>query len=335
MIDKMLPISVYSTIFDEAYLPRALALHASLMRVNTTARFAFFCIDEKSADLLETIAPERAIFIRHDQFSTPELMKIRAHRSRGEYCWTSKPIALRYLARTMTDADWLVYVDADMMFFSDPDLVLPDKDKHYMLTPHRFHKAFKQYEHSVGDFNAGYMAARRSPKGLQVIDWWSARCIESCSVVPTKTTFADQKYLDQMPLLFPFGDVMPSLGLNAAPWNIESYRINVRNGHVYLGEYLLVLYHFQGLKVLSDSLVDLYGGNIRLSSSLRKLVYMPYIKRLMDAQKKLRLFYPESVKTRPIKLRQWIKLGAKLVLGHHNFLYFKKSNICEEFRTSC
>ena len=321
MIDRTLSISVYGTIFDEAYLPRALALHASLMRVNSTARFAFFCIDEQSADLLETIAPERAIVIRHDQFSTHELMKIRAHRSRGEYCWTSKPIALSYLARTMTDVDWLVYVDADMMFFSDPDLVLPDQDKHYVLTPHRFHKAFKQYEHSVGNFNAGYMAARRSPQGLQVIDWWSARCIESCSVVPTETTFADQKYLDQMPLLFPFGDVMPSLGLNAAPWNIENYSIHERNGRVYLGEYLLVLYHFQGLKVLSDSLVDLYGGNIQLSFSLRKLVYKPYIKWLMDAQKKLRLCYPESVKTRPIKLRQWIRLWVQLIRGCNNFLY--------------
>lgn len=325
MIDRTLPIAVYGTIFDEAYLPRALALYASLMRVNTTARFAFFCIDEQSADLLETIAPERAIVVRHDQFSTPELMKTRAHRSRGEYCWTSKPIALSYLARTMTDVDWLVYVDADMLFFSDPDLVLPDQDKHYVLTPHRFHKAFKQYEHSVGDFNAGYMAAKRSPEGLQVIDWWRARCIESCSVVPTETTFADQKYLDQIPLLFPFGDVVPSPGLNAAPWNIESYHVHDRDGRVYLGEYPLVLYHFQGLKILNSGLVDLYGGNRRVSSSLRRLVYEPYLEQLAAAHQRLQECCPELAPKIASVLRNlydWVRLIMEMMRGYHNLVRY-------------
>lgn len=317
--------SVYGTIFDVAYLPQALALHASLMRVNKTAQFAFFCIDELSADLLIKLAPERSLVIRHDQFSPPELVATRAYRSRGEYCWTSKPIALNYLARTMIDVDWLVYVDADMLFFSDPDLVLPGWDKHYVLTPHRFHKAFKQYEKNVGDFNAGYMAARRSPEGLQVIDWWSARCIESCSVTPTETTFADQKYLDQMPLLFPFGDTTPSPGLNAAPWNIENHQVHERNGQVYLGEHLLVLFHFQGLKILNSGLVDLYGGNRRISIALRRLVYDPYLEQLAAAYQMLQQSCPELAPKVAGALRNlydWVRLVMEMMRGYHNLVRY-------------
>lgn len=329
MANRIHSLSVYGTIFDADYLPQALALHASLMRVNATARFAFFCVDEQSAELLDKIAPERSVVVRHDHFSTPELARTRAHRSRGEYCWTCKPIALDYLARTMIDADWLVYVDADMMFFSDPDLVLPGQGKHYVLTPHRFHKAFKQYASSVGDFNAGYAAVRRSPEGQQVIDWWGARCIESCSITPTGTTFADQKYLDQLPVLFPFGDVAPSPGLNAAPWNIESHRIHERDGRVYLGEYPLVLYHFQGLKMLSNRLVDLYAGNRRISTVLRRLVYELYLEQLAISYQRLQQSCPEfapGMAGGPRGLSDWLKLGMEFIRGYHNFVRYLVSD---------
>lgn len=325
MADKNHSFSVYATIFDKEYLPRALVLHASLMRVNATARFAFFCVDEQSAEMLIKIAPERSVIVRHDQFSTPELAKTRTHRSRGEYCWTCKPFALSYLAHTMTDADWLVYVDADMLFFTDPDLALPGPDRHYVLTPHRFHEAFERYANSAGAFNAGYVAVRRSPDGQQAIDWWGHRCIESCSFTPTATTFADQKYLDQLPVLFSFGSTAPTPGLNAAPWNIENYRVHERGGRIYLDEYPLVLYHFQGLKILSNRLVDLYGGNRRLSSALRSLVYEPYLEQLAAAYQILRRCCPElapKVAGWPCSLRDWMKLGMALVRGYRNFICF-------------
>lgn len=323
MVDKIHLFSVYATIFDKEYLPRALALHASLMRVNATARFAFFCVDEQSAEMLIKIAPERSVIVRHDQFSTPELAKTRTNRSRGEYCWTCKPIALGYLARTMTDADWLVYVDADMLFFSDPDLALPGPDKHYVLTPHRFHEAFERFANSAGAFNAGLVGVRRSPEGQQAIDWWGERCIESCSFTPTATTFGDQKYLDQLPVLFPFGSSTPTPGLNAAPWNIENYRVHEIGGRIYLDEYPLVLYHFQGLKILSNRLVDLYGGNRRLSNELRRFVYEPYLKQLTAAYQLLRRRCPELVPKGagwPCRLRDWMKLGMSLVRGYRNII---------------
>ena len=120
--------TVYCTIFDDNYLARALALYESLMRVNATATFAFFCIDAKSARILTALELERAIIVSHDAFATAEFLGLRAGRSQGEYCWTCKPFALLYLMRSVPQADWVVYVDTDMMFFADPDDALPGPD---------------------------------------------------------------------------------------------------------------------------------------------------------------------------------------------------------------
>jgi hypothetical protein len=141
---------VYCTIFDSNYLARALVLHSSLMRVNRDALFAFFCIDERSAELLDMLQLERSIVIRHEEFSSPELAKIQPLRNRGEYCWTCKPIAIEYLMGRIQNADWVVYVDTDMMFFSDPDAVLVGQAAHYLLTPHRFHRKFIGFEKGAG-----------------------------------------------------------------------------------------------------------------------------------------------------------------------------------------
>ncbi len=281
--------SVYCTIFDSNYLSRALVLHSSLMRVNRDAFFAFFCIDDRSADLLGGLQLERSIVVRHEEFSSPELAKIQPFRNRGEYCWTCKPIAIEYLMGRIQNADWVVYVDTDMMFFSDPDAVLAGQEAHYVLTPHRFHRAFAGFEKGAGKHNAGYVAARRSPIGQEAIGWWKNQCLISCSSIPTETTYADQKYLDYFFELFPLGQSSTQKGLNAAPWNIENYQITKKENMVEVDDMPLVLYHFQGLQLFDDGSASLYVGDRRLGEDLRAAIYMPYMTELTRAYSTIRM----------------------------------------------
>ncbi len=317
----LVPVTIYCTIFDIGYIARALALHASLLRANTGSRLAFFCVDDDSAALLESLKLERAIIVRHEEFTTPDLERVRPSRSQGEYCWTCKPIALGYLARTRPEADWLIYVDADMMFFADPDSALPGSDMHYLLTPHHYHPAFMQFSELAGRHNAGYLAVRRSKSGQQVIDWWTERCIESCSTVLTEHTYADQKYLDRLADLFPFGVASSHPGLNAAPWNIERYRVDAEGGVVGLDGLPLLLYHFQGLRLLGRKLVDLYPGNRRLPAAVRRLIYRPYLDELQSAYRTLGRIRPGfalGVGAAPGSARDWLRLGVRMVRGYHN-----------------
>jgi hypothetical protein len=285
--------SVYCTIFDSNYLARALVLYSSLIRVSRNARFAFFCIDERSADLLDMLQLERSIVVRHEEFSSTELAQIRPLRSQGEYCWTCKPIALLYVMARVPEADWIVYVDTDMMFFSDPDAALPGQTAHYLLTPHRFHRAFAGFERSAGKHNAGYVAARHSSIGQQAIVWWKDQCLASCSSTPTESTYADQKYLDQFAEIFPLGESSSHKGLNAAPWNIENYRISVEESLVRVDDVPLLLYHFQGLQLFDDGTASLYIGDRRLPSDLREAIYMPYVAELSRAYSAIRMLNGE------------------------------------------
>lgn len=285
--------SVYCTIFDSNYLARALVLYSSLMRVNDDSIFAFYCIDDRSAELLNKMQLDRSMIVRHDDFATKELIEIQPLRSRGEYCWTCKPIVLLDLMDRIPGVDWVVYVDTDMMFFSDPDAELNGQNAHYVITPHRFHPAFTKFEKEAGKYNAGYAAVRRSNEGRQTIDWWKNQCLTSCSSVPTESTYADQKYLNSLLRYFPFGHSSNHKGINAAPWNIENYRISVAGDMVSVDDMQLILYHFQGLQLFDDGTASLYMGDRRLPDDIRSAIYMPYISEIIRAYSLIRKNIPE------------------------------------------
>lgn len=263
-------------------------MYRSLINVNDQSRFAFFCIDDRSANLLESLSLERSLIIRHREFLTKDLESVRGVRGRGEYCWTCKPFALLHLMDRTTDANWLVYVDSDMMFFSDPDSALHEHSADYLLTPHRFHRAFLKYEKLSGRHNAGCVAVKPTAKGRTAMVWWRDRCIASCSATPSENTYADQKYLDEMLVLFPEGASSVNIGLNAAPWNIENYQVTRKKNNVVLNDSPLVLFHFQALTLYSDGSVSLYLGTRKIGKAVREFVYNPYIKGLEKAYESLR-----------------------------------------------
>jgi hypothetical protein len=320
------PDPIYCTILDAGYLARGLALHASLVEANRRARFAFFCVDDLAARLLDRIGLERSIVLPPESYTTSELERLRVQRSRAEYCWTCKPFALLHLADAFPQARWLVYVDGDMMFFGDPDSALPGSPAHYLLTPHRFHPAFQQFEAAAGKHNAGYVAMRNSNQGRSAMRWWRERCIESCSARATDAAYADQKYLDKMLELFPFGESSHHPGLNAAPWNIERYRVSGSDAGVLLDDHPLLLYHFQALRLLNARLVDLYAGNRRIGDAARRLIYRPYLQRIANAYRELKASLPTDAPRVQSSLHfphDWLRLGYELARGYHNLERFR------------
>lgn len=319
--------SVYCTIFDLNHLSQALTLYRSLINHNETALFAFICIDAESLDLLKKLNLDRALIFSDNNFLTTELELVRNTRSRGEYCWTCKPLALQFLAKTIPYIDWFVYLDADTMLFSDPDSVLPGENLHYVISPHRFYKDFCGFQRRVGRFNAGFFAVRSTYNGHSVINWWAERCLESCSVIANNGCFADQGYLDQLPLIFPYGHSDPPIGLNAGPWNIDNYMIQVDGDKVLVNDSYLILYHFQGLRFLSRQVVDLYSSNRKLRQEVQRNIYISYLMKLLDSRN-----YLEGMGM-PIKSGEvgWSNIsGSKkfymlinFFLGRRNFMWLR------------
>lgn len=319
------PRSIYCTIFDSNYVARAITLYSSFIKVNNESLFAFFCIDDQAADLLEKLQLQRCLIIRFEQYATSALLDTQETRSRGELCWTCKPIAMLHLMESYPNAEWVVYVDTDMMFFSDPDAVFESTEAHYLLTPHRFHREFLSYEKSAGKFNAGYLAARTTVEGWNVVTWWKERCLESCSATPGELTYGDQKYLNKFSDLFPCGEESKCLGLNLAPWNIDNYVISMENGLVKVDDELLILYHFQGLQIFDDGSASLYIGNKRIIDTYKRLIYTPYLTALSSAYRTIKQYeksYMNGLMPKNKYLGSKVTQLVKKLIGRDNLVPF-------------
>ena len=137
----------------------------------------------------------------------------------------------------------------------------------------------------------------------------------------TQSTYADQKYLDDLMAAFPTGRASDLPGLNAAPWNIGRYRVSRRGECVLLDEDLLLLYHFQALRLLNRRWVDLYAGNYRLGPAVRTLIYGPYVQQLAESYRVLRGLRPGfDLGFNPIQ-PQWLprlRYAKRVLAGNAN-----------------
>lgn len=271
----------YGTTTDINYLVRALCLYDSFSEFLDNKIFGFYCMDDESARVLESLALPSSVVVRISKIETPLLARLRGERARNEYCWTCKPVLIEDALSRIPALEWAVYLDSDMMAFSDPDIALPQTECNVVITPHRFATAeFGTFEDSVGIYNGGCVAFRNSDIGKQAIRWWKDRCIDRCSNVPIDGTYSDQRYLNELPDLFENVESSSHVGLNAAPWNIEAYAVHSMDGTVFLDGTPLLLYHFQGLRIHGTGFYDLYPGKMKLTTDVRRFIYRPYIDRL-------------------------------------------------------
>lgn len=273
-----MPIKIaYCTVLNAAFIPRAVTLQNSISVHCPNAVFVYYCVDDASAQQLHSLGLEKARIIAPAAYETEHLRALKATIKTNEYCWTSKPVALKHALDADGTLDWAVWVDADMYVFGDLDGALADAgDANVALTPHNFSlPEFKQHEPMVGRFNAGFAAFRNSKGGRAALDWWLARCLEGCPAVPIDGKYADQKYLDEIPNLFAPVAAL-HVGVNAAPWNIFGKTIESRAGGIYVSGQPLLLYHFQGLRVVRRWMFDLYAALRALPAPVQRLIYRPY-----------------------------------------------------------
>lgn len=268
---------VYCTVLNAAFVPRALALQRSIAAHTPNATFAFFCIDDAAATLLRDLAPSKAWIVAPAEFETARLLAVKPRLKLNEYCWTCKPFALHHALDRDAGIDWAVWLDADMFTFGDLDSplrALPDAN--VALTPHSFTPEFAAYEPEVGRYNAGYVAFRNSADGRAALEWWTQRCLEECSAKPVNDTYADQKYLNELPTLFPAVAELSSLAMNAAPWNILGKTVGHDGTGPTMSGVPLLLYHYQAMRVMRHWAFDLYASRTKLPPAARQFIYRPY-----------------------------------------------------------
>jgi hypothetical protein len=279
---------VYCTYFDHNYLPRGLALYHSLQLYSPGSRFWVLCLSEACYKTLVALALPNLIPRRLADFEAadPEVAATRSTRSLIEYYFTCSPAWMLFVQNSEPDAEWVTYLDSDLFFFAAPDPIYAEmKDAAFGIIPHRFTKRLASHRR-FGIYNVGWVSVRRRDQGITALRWWRARCIEWCHDYVEGDRFADQRYLDRLPQMFPDVHVVEHLGANLAPWNFAELRVEWRDGSVLVeGRYPLLFFHFQGVKHVGRY----YFNSHRLFHApfpnlVRQRIYQPYIVALAAAE---------------------------------------------------
>jgi len=281
----------FCTYFDIRYLSRALVLYRSLERYCPSFTLWMLCMDDEAHAALKTLAlpSVRPISLGEFEDGDTALVSVKKDRTVIEYYFTSTPSLPRFIFRASEEPDMITYLDADMCFFSDPELLFDEiGGASIALIEHRFPPALKDRERA-GRFNVGWVSFRRDATGLAAIEWWRERCLEWCYDRVEDGRCADQKYLDDWPKRFGNVCVVSHKGANLAPWNIANYKLGVDNGTVIVDGEPLVFCHYHGLKHIAGSLYDVGLGSykVKMSRFMRERLYLPYVQKLVEAEESL------------------------------------------------
>ncbi|HET6767365.1 MAG TPA: hypothetical protein VFH08_08200 [Chitinophagaceae bacterium] len=281
------------TLFDSNYLSRGLALYNSIQKVSTVFHLYVVAFDKGCYDYLQNANLPSLTVISLDDFEDNALLEVKSFRSAAEYCWTCTPSVILYCLETY-NLPSCTYVDADMIFFDDPQLLLDEMGSDSVLICE--HRYTKDYDVSVthGIYCVQFVCFKNTEEGLTVLKWWRERCLEWCYARLEDGKFGDQKYLDDWVKRFSGVHVLRHPGGGVAPWNVQQYIFYDSNGKIYLKNRIdnlvfpVVFFHFHGLKFYTNGFVSFCGPIYALHSWVKEIFYNPYIKSLLEIENNLK-----------------------------------------------
>jgi hypothetical protein len=280
----------FCTLLDSNYLFKAVAMHRSLQRHCPSFHLTVFCFDELAEEMfakLELPNLSTVPLAGLEDFDS-ELLAVKEDRTPVEYCWTSTPALPLYMFDARPELDEVTYLDADLLFFADPEPLFEEMgDDSVLITPHRYSERYKGFEES-GIYNVQFLTFRRDARSLECLQWWHDRCIEWCYYRLEDGKLGDQKYLDDWPERFQGIHVLRHIGGGLGPWNINQYEVRRDGERVWVDDTELVFYHYHRVKMLGAGGYDWNPPGYSISEHEFEVVYKPYMAALDEAQETVR-----------------------------------------------
>jgi hypothetical protein len=289
---------VYCTYFDHNYLSRGLALYHSLQLHAPGSRLWVLCLSEAcyaaliALDLPNLVPRRLADFEAAD----PEVAATRSNRSVIEYYFTCSPAWKLHVLKNEPDSEWVTYLDSDLFFFAPPEPIYAEmKDAAFGIIPHHFTKRLANMRR-FGIYNVGWVSVRNCDEGIAALRWWRERTIEWCHDYVDGDRFADQRYLDRLPGLFPHVHVIQHLGANLAPWNLADLRVDWRDGTVLVeGCYPLLFFHFHGVRRAGRYYFNSHRVfHAPFPKLMRQRIYQPYVVALAAAEREAQSYLDDE-----------------------------------------
>lgn len=326
---------IFATLFDSFYLDKGVVLYNSLEAVTKDFKLYIFCFDDRSKQILEDMKLEHAVIVHHSEFEDEALLKLKAERSKAEYCWTCTPVIVDYVLKQYKEEN-CTYIDSDLYFFKDPQCLFDEIEEakaDVVITPHRFSDTGKDQktQKRSGKYCVEFNYFNQTDNAWEALNWWRERCAEWCFHLYEPERMGDQKYLEKFPILFKGVHELQHLGGGVAPWNLKQYKLvprvteNADAGNesdsvskdVRLAkkdtneEFDLVFYHFQNLRYISEHVINISSGSH--DKKIKKAIYPVYLNQINEVRKMLSDKYDVSFdvkkKYSSNKLIAWLQGG--------------------------
>lgn len=282
----------YYTYVNGNFLPRFLALHASIQRFQPASVLWALALDAEVENAIAALGLDSVRLFTFKELirREPALAQAQKERSRVEFYVTCSPACLHHVLRELPENTCLTKLDTDCFFLADPGPI-HDLEQSYniAITPHRFPESLRHLER-VGKFNAGWVTIKNNAVGRQCAEDWKNQCLEWCHEKLGGRGFGDQKYIDDWPSAYPGVLSLEHAGVNAALWNCGGAKIGSQGSQATLNGQTIILFHFSGLTAISGRVYEVnwnqYG--VKPNRTLMQKVFRPYLIEIEKARKLLR-----------------------------------------------
>lgn len=255
------------TICSNNYLAQAKILCDSLLQFNPDYKMVIGLCDEKIDDIdydsfqnVQVVSlAEINLDVFDDIISKYDIIELNT---------SIKPSFFKYFIQEYPELKSVVYLDPDIQVFDTFD-VLDSYLLHddILLTPHIFkpipvddllpaENLFLNY----GIYNLGFLALNpKSSNVIQFLNWWEERTLKIGYNRVSEGLFVDQLWINLVPLFFDKVKVLPTYGLNVAPWNLHERSI-FSDGSKYKmeDETSLCFFHFSNYNYLNPTALSKY-----------------------------------------------------------------------------
>lgn len=241
---------IFFTSICANYLPKAMALAESVKRHCPGARFVL-CLVEREVHPAAAAFPhfDEVVLAKDAGWENFDAFMFR--HSIVEASTAVKPRFMQHLMETRGDAEKFVYLDPDVLVYSDlSELESLLDSESIVLCPHLLRPGNVDMEISSlahGSYNLGFLAVSRSANAASFLQWWADRLFLYCYDDKSRGIFTDQKWIDLAPSFFDV-HILKHHGYDFATWSLLGSDLRPAPGGGYSanGDPLRFI-HFSGL----------------------------------------------------------------------------------------
>jgi lipopolysaccharide biosynthesis glycosyltransferase len=260
------------TVCSVSHLGQAKSMADSFMNHNPDYQLKIGIVDRIAGRIDESQFANYEL-IEVEKINIPNVHELCKKYDGIEMCSLTKPFFAEYFLNIYPELSQIIYVDTDLIFFDSVAYVEESlEESTIFLTPHilspysdtNLYPKETAYLNS-GIYNSGFWAVSRSEITSNFLKWWKERLVVYGLINFYDGLFAEQNWLNYVPLFFKNVHVSHHLGMNVAYWNIHERQITQsEKGYEVNAEFPLIFFHYSGYKITDPTKISVHTNRFDL-----------------------------------------------------------------------